>query len=89
MISKQKSWHMEVPRVGVKLELQLPAHAIATATQDRSLVGDLHHSSWQCWILNPWSEARDQIQVHMDTSWIRFAVPQRELLAIFEKLPCY
>ena len=24
-------WHMEVPRLGVQLELQLPAYAIATA----------------------------------------------------------
>ena len=27
-------WHMEVPRVGVKLELQLPAYTTATATPD-------------------------------------------------------
>ena len=31
---------------------------------------DLHHSSWQCWIPNPLSEARDRTQVLMDTSWI-------------------
>ena len=30
--------HMEVPRVGVKLELQLLAHATATATWDPSCV---------------------------------------------------
>ena len=28
--------HMEVPRLGVKLELQLPAYATATATLDLS-----------------------------------------------------
>ena len=28
--------HMEVPRLGVELELQLPAYAIATATQEPS-----------------------------------------------------
>ena len=39
--------HMEVPRLGVKLELQLLAYAIATATQDLSLICDLHHSSQQ------------------------------------------
>ena len=27
-------WHMEVPRLGVKSELQLPAYTTATATQD-------------------------------------------------------
>ena len=26
--------HIEVPRLGVELELQLPAYTIATATQD-------------------------------------------------------
>ena len=37
-------WHMEVPRPGVQLELQLPAIATATATQDPSRIYDLHHS---------------------------------------------
>ena len=50
---------MEVPRLGVKSELQLPAYATATATRDQSPVCDLHHSSQQCWILNPLKEARD------------------------------
>ena len=52
-------WHMEVPRLGVQLELQPPAYATAIATKDPSRVCDLHHSSWQHWILNPLSEARD------------------------------
>ena len=29
-------WHMEVPRLGVKSKLHLPAYATATATQDPS-----------------------------------------------------
>ena len=29
-------WHMEVPRLGVELELQLPTYATATAMQDLS-----------------------------------------------------
>ena len=29
-------WHMEVPRLGVQLEMQLPAYATAPATQDLS-----------------------------------------------------
>ena len=37
-------WHMEVPRLGVKLELQLPAYGTATATPDASCICDLHHS---------------------------------------------
>ena len=51
--------HMEVPRLGVQLELLSPAHARATATPDPSRVFDLHHSSRQRWILSPLSEARD------------------------------
>ena len=50
---------MVVPRLGVELELQLPAYATATATPDLSCVCNLHHSLWQCWILNPLSKARD------------------------------
>ena len=37
--------HMEVPRLGVESELQLPVCATATATQCPSHVCDLHHSS--------------------------------------------
>ena len=47
---------MEVPKLGVISELYLPT----TATQDLSCICDLHYSSWQCWILNPLSKARDQ-----------------------------
>ena len=42
--------HMEVPRLGVELELQLLAYASAIATQDPSQVCDLPHSSGQHWI---------------------------------------
>ena len=50
---------MEVPGLGVQLELQLPAYTAATATPDPSRVCDLHQ------ILNPLSEVRDQTT----TSW--------------------
>ena len=61
--------HTEVPRLGVRLELQLPAYATATAMQDSSCICDLHHSSWPPQILNPLSkEARDQTHVLMDAS---------------------
>ena len=64
--------HMEVPRLMVKLELQVPAYATDTATQDLSHICNLHHSSWQGWILNPLSEARDQTHNLMVPSWICF-----------------
>ena len=51
---------MEVPRLGVKLELELPACTTATATQEPNRVCDLHHNSQKCQIPNPRSEARDQ-----------------------------
>ena len=35
---------------------------------DPSHICNLHHSSWQCWILNLLSKARDQTQILMDTS---------------------
>ena len=63
---------MEVPRLGVKCELQLLAYTIATATLDLSCVCDLYSSSWQSWILNPLSGAGDQTRVLMDTSWVHY-----------------
>jgi len=50
---------MEVPRLGIELELQLLAYTTATAMQDPSCVCDLHCGSWQCQILTQLSEARD------------------------------
>ena len=50
---------MEVLKLGVELELQLPAYTTATAMPDLSHVFDLPHSSQHCQILNPLSEARD------------------------------
>jgi len=52
-------WHMEGPGLGVESELQLPAYTTATRTPDLSRVCTLDHSSWQCWVLNPLSRARD------------------------------
>ena len=51
--------HMEVPRLGVELELKLLACATAIANLDLSHVCNLHHSSRQSQILNPMCEARD------------------------------
>ena len=55
---------MEVPRLGVKLKLQLPA----IATPDSSYVYDLYRSSQQHQILNPLSEASDWTGILMDAS---------------------
>ena len=69
---------MEIPRLGIELNLQLLAYATATATPD--------HSSWQCWILNPLSEARDRNCVLMDASQIHFCCTMmRTPLTIFMK----
>ena len=64
--------HMQISRLGVKLELQLLAYAIGTATWDLSHFCNLHHSSRQHQILNPMSEARDQTHILIDSSRIRF-----------------
>ena len=40
--------------------------------QDPSLVGELHHSSWQCQILNPLSEVSVWTGNFMGPSWIHF-----------------
>ena len=63
---------MEIPRLGVESELQVPTYTTAIATWDPSCVCHLHHSSWQCWIPGPLSEARDQTNILMDTSGICF-----------------
>ena len=57
---------MEVPRLGVYLELHLPAYATATATQDPSRIRDLHHGPRQHRILNPLSWAG----IEPVSSWI-------------------
>ena len=72
--------HMEVLRLGVELELQLPAYTVATATWDPSHVWDLHHSSWQHRIPSP----LERPGIEPTSSWIlvKFVSPepQRELL---------
>ena len=58
--------HMEVPRLGVKLKLQLPAYTTATAKQDPSYVCHLHR------IRNPQSKARDRTCILMDPGRVHY-----------------
>ena len=70
---------MEVPRLGIKLELQLPAFASVIATQDPSLVCDLLQPVA---ILAPQPTERGQGS-NLVPSWILVwfisTEPQREL----------
>ena len=61
---------MEVPKLWVELQLQLSAYTTVTEAQGLSHICDLHHSSWQRWILNPLSTARDQTCILIDISWV-------------------
>ena len=61
---------MEVPRLGVGSELQLPAYATGVAAPDPSLICCLNHSLRQCQIPNPPSQAGDGTCILMDTSQI-------------------
>ena len=63
--------HVQVLRLGVKLELQLPAYTRVTAMPDPSCFFDLHHSSPQRRILNPLSKAGDRTRNLMVPSRIR------------------
>ena len=61
-------WHMEVPGLGVPLELQLQAYTTATATLDPSCICNLCYNLQQGWILNALSKARDQTRILTDTT---------------------
>ena len=52
--------HMEVHRLQVELQLQVPAY---TSTQDPSHICDLCHSLQQCRTLNPLSKAKDRTHI--------------------------
>ena len=64
--------HMEVPRLGVKLELKLLVYTRATTTWDLSSICDPRHSSGQHQILNPWSESRSGIESISSRILVRF-----------------
>ena len=78
--SHPRARHMEVQARG-QIRATMPAYTTATATQDPSCVCDLHHSSWQCQIFNPLSEARNQtrnLNLMVPVGFIS-AAPLREL----------
>ena len=75
--------HMEVPRLGVELELQLQAYTTATTTQVLSCVCDLHHSSQPHRILNPLNEATNQTCYLMVPSRICFCCTTTGTPAVF------
>ena len=79
------SQHMQVPKLGVKLKLQLPAYTTATATPYPSCIFDLCCSLQQCQILNPLCEARDWICILVNTSQVLNPLSQKgnSLMAIF------
>ena len=68
--------HMEVPRLGIELELQLPAYITTTAIQGPNHVFDLYTTAQ--------GNAGSRPGIQLASSWIlvRFisAEPQRELL---------
>ena len=59
---------MEVPRLGVESELQLPTMPQTQQRRVRAASVDLHLSSGQHRILNPLSQARDRTNILLDTS---------------------
>ena len=62
---------MEVPRLGVELELQLMlAYATAMALPDLSHICKLCCILWQCCTLNSLSKAKVQTLILMDTSQV-------------------
>ena len=60
------------PQAKGQIGAELLVYTTGTAAQDPSLVCNLHLSCWQCWILNPLIEARDQTGILMDTCWVRY-----------------
>ena len=77
---------MELPKLGVKSGLQLPASATATAMWDC----DLHHSLEKHWIPDPLSKARDWTHILRDTSQICFhcATTGTLLWFLISKISC-
>lgn len=78
-----QQWHMEVPWLWVKSELQLHVYTTATTAKDLSCIYDLHQSLGQCGILTYWVRPG----INHKSSWVlgRFFPnkPQWELSVLF------
>ena len=61
-------WLMDVPRLGVKSELQLLAYTTPRQCWIQA-ASDLLYSSQQHWIPKPLYRARDWTHILMDTGW--------------------
>ena len=88
--------HMEVPRLGLKSELQLSAYTTAMATPDPSCICNLQFILWQLWILNPLSKARDQTLIFTETMsesqwelWYSIMLSHSQLLCFPLKFKIY
>ena len=73
-------WHVDVSRLGVTLNLLLPAYARVTGTRDPSYICDLQHSSRQCRCLTHWAKpgikpASSQILVGVINRWAQRELP--------------
>ena len=62
--------HMEVPRLGVELELQLPAYTTATATWDWAVSVTYHAACGHAGSFNQLSKDRDPNHILMDTAQV-------------------
>jgi len=74
---------MEVPSLGVELELQLLVYTTAHSNADLSCVCHLHHSSRQRRILKPLSEARIEPATSRFLVGFVSTVPRWEVSALF------
>ena len=66
--------HMEIPRLGVELELQRPAYTTATVMPDMSHVWHLNCNSRQHQILNLMSEAKGQTCILINTNQVCYSL---------------
>ena len=89
LLLRAESRHMDVPRLGVESELQLPACTTATAMPDPSRTCNLHHSSQQHRITDLLSKARNCTCILMDTSEIRFRCTTTGTPNILDFKRCY
>ena len=85
--------HVEVPRLEVESELQVPAYAIATAAQDPSHVCDLTATLWSLthWARPGMEHTSSWILVRFITCWATMGTPhicfrQTEILSFHLKI---